>query len=92
MNKPAVFRSYWEGGIIESDCEVTPLGGIVNIESVEPPIPPGLVFTAPDDILIKETGQVFTLSEDLENEPVIDDNNFEPFCDSHNPNTSPMGM
>lgn len=72
MNTHAVFVSYWTGGTIESDCEVTPSGFIINIQDVNPPIPSDLVFTRPDIIRITDSGLEFPVIKNRERRLVID--------------------
>lgn len=36
MNQKAIYRSIWEKGTVETNCEITPKGEIINIETAEP--------------------------------------------------------
>ena len=69
MNQQAIFRSIWEEGTVETDCEVTPSGEIINIDTVEPQF--DAQHLESEEAELKTSGKVFQVSTNEEGDPVI---------------------
>lgn len=69
MNQQAIYRSIWEEGTVETDCEVTPSGEIIHIDTVEPQF--DAQHLKSEEVEIKFTGHVFDVIRDSDQELVI---------------------
>lgn len=84
MNQQAIYRSIWEEGTVETDCEVTPSGEIINIDTVEPQF--DAQHLESEEIELKTSGEVFKVVTNEEGDPVIPElyelNRFDPYEES----------
>lgn len=69
MNQSAIFRSFWEEGTVETNCEVTPSGEIINIDTVYPQF--DAMHLVSEEVELKNNGKVFQLTTDEDGEPEI---------------------
>tara|TARA_B100000446_G_scaffold184352_1_gene206210 strand:- start:77810 stop:78388 length:579 start_codon:yes stop_codon:yes gene_type:complete len=84
MNQQAIYRSIWEEGTVETDCEVTPSGEIINIDTVEPQF--DAQHLESEEVELKTSGKVFQVSTNEDGDPVIPElyelNRFDPYEES----------
>ena len=69
MNQQAIYRSIWEEGTVETDCEVNPSGEIINIDTVEPQF--DAQHLESEEVEIKTSGEVFKVSTNEDGDPII---------------------
>lgn len=72
MNQKAIFRSNWEDGSVETDCEVTPSGEIINIETIEPQFDAQQLES--QEVELKTSEKVFQVTTTDEGDLVITEN------------------
>lgn len=69
MNQSAIFRSFWEEGTVETNCEVTPSGEIINIETVDPQF--DACHLLAEEVEIKASGHAFDVISDCNQKAFI---------------------
>jgi hypothetical protein len=68
MNQQAIYRSVWDEDTIETSCEITPTGEIVNVVVVEAPDVEHLIS---EEVELLFSGKTYDIEYDDDNAPVI---------------------
>lgn len=71
MNQQAIYRSIWTNDTIETNCEVTPEGEIVNVEMVDPPN--DLEHLVSEEVELVSRSKSYNIVYDEDNNPLIED-------------------